>query len=208
MLIGLVGFAGSGKGTVGDILVRKHGFVADSFAAPVKDAIAAIFGWPRYLLEGDTETSRQFREMPDSFWSQALNKTVTPRWALQMMGTEAGRQIFGSDLWVAALENRIRNSHAADHVITDVRFPNEIDMIHRKGGRVIWVRRGGYPEWYNIAREHNLGINKIDYELPVHYSEWAWIGSKIDITIENEAGMKELEHNVAALISVLTSTRL
>ena len=52
MIIGLLGFAGSGKGTVADILVSK-GFKKESFADPVKDAVAAIFGWERSLLEGD-----------------------------------------------------------------------------------------------------------------------------------------------------------
>ena len=61
MIIGLLGFAGSGKGTVADILVSK-GFKKESFADPVKDAVAAIFGWERSLLEGDTDESRIFRE--------------------------------------------------------------------------------------------------------------------------------------------------
>ena len=41
MLIGVVGFIGSGKGTVGDLLEQK-GFVKDSFAKPLKDACAAL----------------------------------------------------------------------------------------------------------------------------------------------------------------------
>lgn len=60
MLIGVVGFAGSGKGTVADILVRDHGFKKLSFADALKDAVATIFGWERHLLEGDTDESREF----------------------------------------------------------------------------------------------------------------------------------------------------
>ena len=41
MIIGVVGFIGSGKGTVADILVEKHGFVKLSFADAVKDASLA-----------------------------------------------------------------------------------------------------------------------------------------------------------------------
>ena len=44
MLIGVVGFAGSGKGTIGDILVGDHQFVRLSFADALKDAVAVIFG--------------------------------------------------------------------------------------------------------------------------------------------------------------------
>ena len=66
MIIGLVGFIGSGKGTVGDLL-SQEGFIPDSFARPLKDACSSIFGWPRELLEGNTEFSRTWREQPDKF---------------------------------------------------------------------------------------------------------------------------------------------
>ncbi len=61
MIVGLVGFIGSGKGTVGDILEQK-GFIKDSFAKPLKDACSVMFGWPREMLEGDTEVSRKWRD--------------------------------------------------------------------------------------------------------------------------------------------------
>ena len=44
MILGLVGFAGSGKGTIGDLLVKNHGYKTESFAKSVKDAAAVIFG--------------------------------------------------------------------------------------------------------------------------------------------------------------------
>ena len=47
MLVGLTGLIGSGKTTVANLLVERHGYRADSFAASVKDALATIFGWPR-----------------------------------------------------------------------------------------------------------------------------------------------------------------
>jgi len=51
MIIGLVGFIGAGKGTVADILVEKHGFIKESFANSVKDAVSVIFGWDRTFLK-------------------------------------------------------------------------------------------------------------------------------------------------------------
>ena len=44
MLVGLTGFIGSGKTTVANLLVERHGYRADSFAASVKDALATING--------------------------------------------------------------------------------------------------------------------------------------------------------------------
>ena len=66
-IIGLVGLIGSGKGTVADYLVAKHQFRNISFANHLKDAVAAVFGWPRNLLEGDTEYSRKWRDEIDEW---------------------------------------------------------------------------------------------------------------------------------------------
>ena len=49
MIIGLVGLIGSGKGTVANMFVER-GCIEDSFAAPLKDLSASIFGWPRELM--------------------------------------------------------------------------------------------------------------------------------------------------------------
>ena len=72
MLIGIVGLIGSGKDTVSDRLVEKHGYIKDSFAKSLKDAVASMFNWDRDMLEGDTESSRHWREQPDRFWSENL----------------------------------------------------------------------------------------------------------------------------------------
>ena len=58
MLIGIVGLIGSGKDTVAERLVQKHGYIKDSFAKSLKDAVAAMFNWNREMLEGDTKSSR------------------------------------------------------------------------------------------------------------------------------------------------------
>jgi len=87
MIIGFVGFIGSGKGTVADILTHKYGFNKESFANAVKDACAAIFLWDRKMLEGDTKESREWRETPDPWWSEKLGREFSPRLALQLMGT-------------------------------------------------------------------------------------------------------------------------
>lgn len=197
MIIGLVGWIGSGKGTVGDILAKEYGFIQDSFAAPLKDAAAAIFGWDRTLLEGATKDSREWREEPDEFWSQAFGKPFAPRLALQLLGTEAGRDVFHPDLWTASLFKRARGR---DVVVTDCRFPNEIEGIHKEGGLVIHVRRGTLPEWWEIAREANLNpttesVQKLS-ALGIHSSETMWIGCPIDITFFNDAGVEDIKNGV------------
>ena len=147
MIVGLLGFIGSGKGTAGDIL-KDLGFTPVSFAKGVKDVAAEMFGWPRHLLEGDTEQSRQWREQPDKFWSEEFGREFTPRLALQLMGTEVGREVFHSDFWIIKLKNYIQKNPNQDYVITDVRFQNEIEFVHQNKGILIEIQRGTTPHWY------------------------------------------------------------
>jgi hypothetical protein len=194
-LIGLVGFIGSGKGTVGDMLHRNYGFEKMSFAQSLKDAAASIFHWDRALLEGDTQVSREWREQPDQFWSNVMGRDFTPREALQKLGTEAGRQIFHPDLWIRSLQKAIQETDKPI-VIADVRFENELDFIHNNGGYVIHVQRGNLPDWFSTAASANNGDMKAYTEMKlsgIHESEWGWIGGKINDTIMNNHDLNHLE---------------
>jgi hypothetical protein len=202
MIIGLVGFIGSGKGTVGELLVQDHGCIQDSFAAPLKDAVANIFGWDRQMLEGATKASREWREVPDEFWTKAFGYDLTPRLALQLMGTEAGRNVFHQDLWVASLLNRC-GQRGGDTVITDVRFKNEVSAVQKEGGIVVRVRRGAEPYWILTAEQANAGVqNSINVMkgLDIHQSEWDWVGCPVDHTIYNDGTLADLRDNVRFLM--------
>jgi hypothetical protein len=204
MIIGVAGFAGSGKGTVSDLLVDEYGYKKLAFADPLKDAVSTVFGWPRHLLEGDTKESREFREKPDPWWSQRFGFDVTPRWALQKQGTEGGRDVFHDSLWVCALERRMDTENV---VITDVRFPNEVQKCKDLKGFVIRVVRGLEPEWYDCAYETNLGPNKDlmkNYYPDVHYSEWAWIGSNFNYVLDNSGTLQELRASVVHMLQIFT----
>jgi hypothetical protein len=215
MIIGVVGFIGSGKGTAADLLIENYDFTKLSFADAVKDATAAIFGWPRPLLEGDTDESRNFREQPDPFWSDKFGREVTPRAMLQMMGTEAGRDVFHKDLWIYALEKKL--GMYKNVVIPDVRFPNEIKFIHDQGGFVVRVVRGADPVWMETARIANLPYSDPRYDrgattemghvYKVHYSEWAWVGEIMDYELDNNATVTMLKANIDHMIKVFTGPR-
>ena len=203
MIIGVVGFAGSGKGTVGNILCKDYGFKAMSFADTLKDGVSTVFGWPRDLLEGDTAESRDFREKPDEFWSKALGKPMTPRLALQKFGTEAMRGAFGENFWVHCLAKKIHTYRNV--VITDVRYPNEIKFIRDSGGFVVRVVRGPEPEWYEAALLHNTGKtdNRMLSEyINVHSSEWAWIGSSFDYQIANDGTLSQLDAVISHMMKI------
>ena len=206
MIIGIAGFQGSGKDTIAAYSQNIYGFKRDSFAATLKDAVAAVFGWDRELLEGRTTESRAWRETVDPWWSNRLNMpNLTPRLVPQKWGTEVARKSWHNDTWIASLENKLNRAHN-DIVITDVRFPNEIKAVRNAGGIVIRVVRGPEPEWYELAIETNSGtFNHMAHAYPeVHPSEWAWIGTEFDAVIDNNAdGLDPLFAQVKHLVQDL-----
>jgi len=202
-IIGIVGLIGSGKDTIADYLVNFHGYRRDSFAGTLKDAVSTIFGWDRDLVEGRAAYARQWREQVDEWWSKRLGiPNLTPRYILQQWGTEVVRKSFHDDTWIASLENKLRNSED-DSVITDCRFPNEIKMIKDLGGKVLCVKRGEDPEWYEIAIEANKGdkeaLDLMTNYYKVHISEWAWAGADFDYTVLNNGSIDELYEVVRSL---------
>lgn len=203
MIIGICGFIGSGKDTIADYLVNFHEFRRESFAGTLKDAVSAVFGWDRELLEGRTRQAREWREQVDPWWSERLGMpNLTPRWVLQYWGTEVARRSFHDDIWIASLENKLRSSQ--DHVvISDCRFPNEIASIQRAGGKIVWVRRGALPDWYNHAVMANQGSNIAANELKllkIHASETAWVGTDFDVVVDNNGSIEELYAQVKNLV--------
>ena len=203
MIIGVCGFIGSGKDTVADYLQNFHEFRRESFASTLKDAVAAVFGWDRLLLEGRTKEARDWREEVDPWWAERLAMpTLTPRWVLQYWGTEVARRSFHDDIWIASLENKIRNSKD-NIVISDCRFPNEISAIKNAGGKIVWVQRGELPDWYEKAWLANQGSNAaLNYmkEKGIHASEWAWIGTDFDMIIDNNGSINELYNTAKSLL--------
>jgi hypothetical protein len=204
MIIGVCGFIGSGKDTVADYLTNFHGFRRESFANSLKDAVAQVFGWDRIMLEGRTTQARAWREQVDPWWAQRLDMPdLTPRWVLQHWGTEVCRKAFHDDIWIASLENKLRNS-TDNIVISDCRFPNEIRSIKDAGGIVIRVKRGAEPDWYNDAADMNAGDRCLNYmtakvrmqKLGIHASETAWVGTKFDAVLLNDSTIDDLFEQV------------
>ena len=203
MIIGICGFIGSGKDTAADYLVGFHGFRRDSFAGTLKDAVSAVFGWDRELIEGRTPEARAWREQVDTWWAERLQMPhLTPRWILQHWGTEVCREHFHDDIWIAALEARL--ARRADHtVISDVRFPNEIKAIRAQGGRILWIQRGVIPHWYDIACKANRGDKAAQRWLSdnkIHASETSWAGADFDATINNNGRIDELYTTLRTLV--------
>lgn len=137
MIIGFCGKAGAGKSTAAAYLAERHGFVRVRFADPLKDMLRAL-GLNEREIEGD------LKEMPCD-----LLKGTSPRRAMQTLGTEWGREIIHSDLWINAWSRRVNG--LARVVVEDVRFNNEAMAIKRAGGKLCRIVR---PTVSSIASDH------------------------------------------------------
>lgn len=198
MLIGICGLIGAGKDTAADYLVNFHEFRRESFAGTLKDAVASVFGWDREMLEGRTKTAREWREQIDPWWSNRLNvPDLTPRLVLQLWGTEVCRKGFHDDIWIASVENKLRQT-ADNIVISDCRFPNEIASIRNAGGRVIRIARGSDPDWFSLAK---INVNEMKKLYPnVHASEYSWAQTDFDMIIDNNSSIEDLYSELKNLV--------
>lgn len=137
VVVGLTGYKGSGKDTLGKILVEEHGFTRVGLADAVKDAVYAlnpiveveVDAYPYESCCGsevDIETDEiRIQRLVDSLgWDWAKNNVPEARRLLDAMGTKVGREMFGADSWIKVAHDRIKRTKG-NVVVTDVRFPNE-----------------------------------------------------------------------------------
>lgn len=193
MIFAISGFQGSGKDTIGNYLVEHHGFVKMSFAAALKDALAAIFGWDRAMLEGDTEASRAWREEVDEWWSSELNMPgFSPRMAMQLVGTNLFRDRFHPGIWLLSEKRALISLGEKNVVITDCRFPNEMEMLRELGAELIHVYRDQVtPTWFHDFKYGSTTEADLT-KLGVHPSEYMWSIESHNHIIENNGTLPEL----------------
>ncbi len=200
-IIGVCGFIASGKGTVGDILSTEFGFTKISYADRLKDTLATLFNWDRTLLEGNTPESRQWRETPDTYWSEELGTEFTPRSAMQRLGTDCIRKGLADDIWVLIMKQTLQQQPDTNFVIPDVRFFNERDLLRDMGGEIWQVKRGQDPLWASKAISDNrYGTSWMTDHPEIHESEWRWMDETphFDLVIRNDATYDALHDKVVA----------
>ena len=160
MIIGLSGWARSGKDTVANHLVKNHGFVKMAFADPMKEALYRLN--PRLDLPGLPGVALAWA-VDNAGWEVLKDESPEVRGLLQRMGTEVGRSMFGEDFWV---DYAIGKSWAHDNVVfSDVRFRNEASAIQKNWGHNWRVTRPGVQAVNDHISEHDLDHYTFDAHL-------------------------------------------
>lgn len=201
MIIGLSGYAKSGKDTVADMIISMHKeqWAVKKFSGKLKEIASLLTGINIAKFE-----DQEFKEslMPIEWVERWMDNTtmhyklMKVRDFLQRLGTEAIRDGLHKNTWVNALMADYKkiainwdcdgNSTVESYpnwIITDCRFPNEFRAIKDKGGIVIRIERDGI-----------LPIN-------AHPSETALDSFEFDFEIENNGSLEDLRRSVTFMLN-------
>tara|TARA_R110000822_G_scaffold28357_1_gene84286 strand:- start:213 stop:755 length:543 start_codon:yes stop_codon:yes gene_type:complete len=172
-LIGLTGEARGGKDAAGDHIRNMCGFSTYAMATPVKEACRVIFDWDDRHLHG------HLKDVLDPTYN------VTPRAAIQKLGTEFGRNMINNDIWTIKAENEIEWHPKL--VITDIRYNNEAELILDCGGIIIDIKRR------KSARALIFGMKN-------HSSEKGISPNLITETVKNNGSLDDLYKKIDGII--------
>lgn len=148
MIVGISGYAGSGKDTAAAALASLEGWRQDSLAAPLKAMALDINPWIRIEMGRFMRLQVIFEDC-DRDWEKA-KRFEGVREFLQRLGTEGVRKNLGESAWVDALCNRHGDARSVsmsdptvpttyNTVVADVRFPNEAEVCTK----LLWIERPG-----------------------------------------------------------------
>ena len=181
MIIGLSGYAQSGKDSVASILTSKYGFERVAFA----DAIRSIL-WEMNPIVKDSGFTVQ-TVVHAYGWDKA--KVVFPemRRLLQELGVSS-RHTLGDQVWVSAALRKMDDKDK-NYVISDVRFGNEAEIVKQLNGHLWRIKRQGVE-----------AVNS-------HISESGMDGYKVDQILHNGGTIEELELLVQQRMDALLANK-
>ena len=210
-LIGISGYAGSGKDTVGEIIKElSPGWETKSWAHKLKQICSILTGIPLEKFE-DQEFKKTYLgpewavfkrviKGDDGYPTGVENRPITVREMLQMVGTDCLRNNFNYNIWINALmadyvpekviwtdgpiSGYAPGTELPNWVITDTRFLNEVDAIKKKGGKVVRIERKGV----NPPNAHSSEMELANYK-------------DFDFIIYNNGTIEDLTRNVSIMLT-------
>lgn len=167
MIIGLSGYARSGKDTVAQVLISEFGFTRLAFADKIREFLL--------LINPIISDGHRLGEVVEDYgWDVAKSRPEVRR-LLQETGV-AARELFGPDFWVESAFNSADPNEKI--VVTDVRFLNEADYIKEIGGHVWRVNRDSVGAVNGHISEHDLD----NYEF--------------DLVVQNNSSLDDLSRSI------------
>jgi hypothetical protein len=207
-IIGLCGKKGVGKNFVAELtaeVIKQRSRMANfytgssdhvelvAFAEPLKEFLINCLGLCREWTYGSDKDKNNPSTVPWSNMPQVIrdkypNKDglMTHREVMQVFGTDVMRDMWDLNVWVNTMARRIKKSNAAYTLVTDVRFPNEIDCLREMGAK-IWLVDG--PQRGDDAVKNDKHSSEMLHSLDVKY----------DVIIKNEhdTTLDGLKHQIS-----------
>ena len=194
MIISISGRIGSGKDTVANIIEQvspSNNWQIKKFAGKLKDIAELLTGIPKIHFE-----DQEFKKT-----SMAPEWNMTYRDFLQRIGTEAMRNGLHENVWVNALFSDYKATTIAvgsnefditekdvlpNWLITDTRFPNELEAVKQHNGITIKVIRDSG----NTVGTLHSSETALD-----HYTNW-------DYVINNNGSIEDLKAQIFSILEM------
>jgi len=143
MIIGLMGPKGSGKDTIADVLVSRHGFIKVAFADTLR-RIASIL----YDIPEEEFTQRHLKDK--------CHPNLPPFMTRRDIVIQLSSVIKSIDplVFTSSMSRKLDNS--ANWVISDVRLPHEVEYLERLSANLLYVYRTSAES--NLEDEKRQGI--------------------------------------------------
>lgn len=170
-IIGLTGYAQSGKDTLAKILVEEYGYHRVAFADKIREFLYEINPMVACSPTG------YLKDLVDLVGWDAAKQEPQVRRLLQDLGVGA-RKLFGDQFWVAQVFLTMPSDKV---VITDVRFANEADAIKKYDSAQVW-------------RVKRSGVSAVN----AHVSETEMDGHPVDQIFSNNGSIEDLQNLVRA----------
>ncbi len=156
MIIGLSGYAQSGKDSTAELLCLNYGYTRLAFADPMRQALMII----NPKLDSITRVS----DMVEDYGWDIAKRNPEVRRLLQVLGTDFGRKMLGDDVWINIALSGIKSEDKI--VISDVRYPNEAQAIKNLSGSLWRINRHNHSAVNGHTSEHamdNYMFNHVIY---------------------------------------------
>lgn len=175
-MLGLGGYATSGKDSVADYMVEGLGWKKLFMSQFLLEAMLKLnpviwvpFSFPEALESetwGNAGSWENYRSLFDDYGYEKTKELPEVRKFLQVLGTEVGREMFGENVWVDMVFTKAREYQDAGFnvVVTGIRFPNELVAIESRenNGVSVWVDRPGVGAVNSHSSDNSLGPNDFD----------------------------------------------